>query len=320
MAAREGDFTAATKRKLAERAAYLCSNPTCRNLTIAPHSSPKKSLNTGEAGHINSAKPGGPRYDEEQSDEERKSISNAIWLCTNCHTKVDGDDSAFTEGEMRDWKQRHEEWISQRGIVPGLPELELVTLQGYPVSEVPGKVSVSDFGDMKEQSLLLRNRSDTLITSIVARIQLPEPVIGRKERAPAGRTVALMPIRTEMRFFGSPGASVTRGRPPLPTHLHSLQVDSLAPGEEIELRLLTSMRVWKDHGISFTDGVWAGMNDPPNTMYFVDGTFQFQLHGAILAKGFFAPINYDTDGRAMKFEEIREDYGEWRIFQGSTFS
>ena len=316
MAAREGNFTAATKRILAQRSAYLCSNPNCRNLTISPHSSPDKSISTGEAGHINSAKPGGPRYDEKQSDEERRSISNAIWLCTNCHTRVDRDASGYAEVELRAWKQRHEEWIRQRGIIPSLPELKLVTLQGFAVPDMPGNVRASDLGDMKEQSLLLRNRSDTVITSIVARIQLPEPVISGKERCPPGRTIAFMPIRPEMRFIGSPGASVTRGRPPLPTHLHSLHVDSLAPGEEIELRLQTSMQVWKAHNISYTDGLWAGMNDPPRTMYFFDGTYQFELHGAFLAKGVFAPINYDAKSREMKFEEIRGDYGDWKIVEG----
>jgi len=38
------DFSAETKRILAQRAAYICSNPDCRNNTIGPHSDPAKSL------------------------------------------------------------------------------------------------------------------------------------------------------------------------------------------------------------------------------------------------------------------------------------
>lgn len=66
------DFTEATKRLLAERVGYRCSNPCCKRLTIGPQQEGKKSVNIGEAAHISAASPGGKRYDEKMTSDERK--------------------------------------------------------------------------------------------------------------------------------------------------------------------------------------------------------------------------------------------------------
>jgi hypothetical protein len=63
------DFSKVTRRVLAERAAYICGNPDCRNNTIGPHSDPDRSLSTGIAAHICGAAEGGPRYDPNQTTE-----------------------------------------------------------------------------------------------------------------------------------------------------------------------------------------------------------------------------------------------------------
>jgi hypothetical protein len=55
---READFSAAIIRKLAERAAYICSNPGCNRITVGPSKAdPNKSAKTGVAAHICSAQP-----------------------------------------------------------------------------------------------------------------------------------------------------------------------------------------------------------------------------------------------------------------------
>lgn len=43
------DFSAKIKRILAERVGFLCSCPSCRVLTIGPHSNLEKSANVGVA-------------------------------------------------------------------------------------------------------------------------------------------------------------------------------------------------------------------------------------------------------------------------------
>lgn len=43
----------------------------------------------GKVAHITAAAVGGPRYMKELSEEDRKSITNAIFLCSNCADLID---------------------------------------------------------------------------------------------------------------------------------------------------------------------------------------------------------------------------------------
>ena len=107
------DFSAATKRTLAIRAAYFCSNPDCLKLTAGPHSDPSKSLTTGHAAHIHAAAPGGARYDKTQTPKQRKAIENGLWLCRECGDIVDKDDSKHSPSLLKDWKSNHEVMITE---------------------------------------------------------------------------------------------------------------------------------------------------------------------------------------------------------------
>ncbi|HKV39719.1 MAG TPA: HNH endonuclease, partial [Blastocatellia bacterium] len=73
------DFGREVRDLLAKRVGMKCSNPNCRQLTSGPQEDPKKALNIGVAAHIAAAAPGGPRYDPQMTQEERKSESNGIW-------------------------------------------------------------------------------------------------------------------------------------------------------------------------------------------------------------------------------------------------
>ncbi|MBL9165605.1 MAG: hypothetical protein JNL18_22970 [Planctomycetaceae bacterium] len=112
MAARD-EFSEATKRTLATRAAHFCSNPHCLKLTTGPHSNDSKSLITGHAAHIHAAAPKGPRYDPNQTPVQRKAISNGLWLCRECGDIVDKDDSPHPASLLRQWKQDHEALIAE---------------------------------------------------------------------------------------------------------------------------------------------------------------------------------------------------------------
>ena len=85
------DFPPATKRSLAERVSFLCSNPDCRAPTSGPQVTNSKSMNVGVAAHITAAAQGGPRYEPSLSPDERASATNGIWLCQNCAKMVDND-------------------------------------------------------------------------------------------------------------------------------------------------------------------------------------------------------------------------------------
>lgn len=111
--ANRDDFASGTKQALRERAANICSSPHCLKLTIGPHSDAAKALQTGCAAHIHAAAKGGPRYDENQTPEERRHISNGIWLCRECGQIVDSDESDHTPDQLRKWKADHEAMIAE---------------------------------------------------------------------------------------------------------------------------------------------------------------------------------------------------------------
>lgn len=107
------NFSAQTKRLLAERVGYLCSNPGCRILTIGPRRGETKSVITGVAAHIAAASIGGPRYDATFSPEIRASYDNGIWLCANHAHQIDHDVGHFTVDVLRKWKSDAEDFAGK---------------------------------------------------------------------------------------------------------------------------------------------------------------------------------------------------------------
>ena len=103
------DFPPKVKELVARRVGYLCSNPECNQLTVGPKQTPEGSINIGVAAHITAASINGPRYNTTITESERRSTSNAIWLCQNCAKLVDADSSYFTVALLLSWKQLAEE-------------------------------------------------------------------------------------------------------------------------------------------------------------------------------------------------------------------
>jgi hypothetical protein len=116
---RDGDFPEQEKRMLADFAGSRCSNPACRAETKAKCADADKVLNLGIAAHIYGAEPGGARYNEHQSPEERRSaIRNGIWLCEPCATIIDIERTAHPAQLLFQWRQDNErerrEFVVQR--------------------------------------------------------------------------------------------------------------------------------------------------------------------------------------------------------------
>jgi len=107
--ARQDDFSADVKELLAKRVGVRCSNPNCRQGTSGPAADPKKSLNIGVAAHITAASPGGARYDEALTSDERRGPDNGIWCCQNCAKLVDNDAAVYTVDLLKRWKSWSEE-------------------------------------------------------------------------------------------------------------------------------------------------------------------------------------------------------------------
>lgn len=114
MAQSSDRFPASIVGVLAKRAANICSNPDCGALTSGPARDPTRSLNVGEAAHIHGAKPGSARFRSDMNPSERSNLTNAIWLCRNCHKLVDGDTVAFGAPLLFEWRREHERVIGDR--------------------------------------------------------------------------------------------------------------------------------------------------------------------------------------------------------------
>lgn len=85
----------------------------CRALTIAPSEADEsKFIYVGKAAHIFVAAAGGPRYNAQMTQEERKSASNGVFLCSNCADMIDKNNGLdFPVDRLRRWKDDHEKWV-----------------------------------------------------------------------------------------------------------------------------------------------------------------------------------------------------------------
>jgi hypothetical protein len=106
------DFTPKTKDILAKRAGQICSNPDDKRFTSGPHTDDDKAVNLGEAAHVKAARKGQARYDPNMTDEERRDVSNGIWLCRECARKIDLDEKKYTVELLYRWKKEHEHFIA----------------------------------------------------------------------------------------------------------------------------------------------------------------------------------------------------------------
>lgn len=100
------DFSPSVKEQLAKRVGYFCSFPDCGTITIGP--SEEKSDGTSSIGmacHISSASPGGRRYNSAMTHEERKEITNGIWMCFKHGKLIDNDENRFTIDILKKWKE-----------------------------------------------------------------------------------------------------------------------------------------------------------------------------------------------------------------------
>ena len=106
------DFPPSVVALLQKRAAFICSNPHCRKPTLKAGDQPHDIVMTGIAAHICAASEKGPRFDSNQTVDERKSIDNGIFLCATCAAMIDKNKGVdFPAQLLRKWRQDHEEWV-----------------------------------------------------------------------------------------------------------------------------------------------------------------------------------------------------------------
>lgn len=127
---RKDDFSPQVIKTLERRVNGHCSKPDCRISTAGPSVDVARSTNIGVAAHIAAASPGGPRYDATMTSEARKSIENAIWLCSNCSTLIDRDPARYSVSLFLQWKKQAEKKALQEYAKPPVSQSEYDTLHG----------------------------------------------------------------------------------------------------------------------------------------------------------------------------------------------
>lgn len=146
------NFTLDIKRRLAQRAGYMCS--ICNILTVGPSDEASASVNlTGVAAHISAASsgPGARRYDVSLTSEQRSSIENGIWLCNKHADLIDGDEIRFTTENLKAIKKNHEEKVN-------LIHAGIDTNKG-----VITKIEASNFGPIKNSVTLNFKNNNILL-------------------------------------------------------------------------------------------------------------------------------------------------------------
>ncbi|WP_147411236.1 hypothetical protein [Pseudomonas cavernicola] len=114
------DFTPTTIRALKDAAGNICSKPDCLVFTAGSKELNDGPMSIGIAAHITAAAPGGPRYDGTLTKEERRAVSNGIWLCQNHARQIDVDPVPFPVELLKKWKakaeQRSNAMVGQKSI------------------------------------------------------------------------------------------------------------------------------------------------------------------------------------------------------------
>lgn len=93
------------KKQLYALSGNECANPLCHNKLVYPDDNAKDD----QICHIEAASPDGPRYNPNQTDEERRGFDNLILLCHRCHDMIDNNPDIYTVGILKKWKQEHED-------------------------------------------------------------------------------------------------------------------------------------------------------------------------------------------------------------------
>lgn len=103
------EFPQPVKRDLAALAGYHCVR--CHRRTHLYSVEHGRHLHVGNAAHISAAAPGGPRYEEALTPEQRKAHENGAWLCAWCARLVDVFEREFPPELLREMQASAERRI-----------------------------------------------------------------------------------------------------------------------------------------------------------------------------------------------------------------
>jgi hypothetical protein len=281
------EFSEGTKRVIAQRAAYRCSDPSCRVQTVFPHLDSTKSVLTGVAAHICAAAEGGPRYDVRQTAEERRSPGNGIWLCHSHSDRIDKDEQKYSVSILQTWKSDHEEWVSGQNLVPAAPKASLATLAGLVMLEGSGSVDATLTGSLRDHILEVTAGSRHEIQQLVCRLQFPESALGSATlEAPVGVAVKFDSEQHQMMAVVSGSGTVRAHGEAGPSNTLRLDVERLSPGRPVRILIRTAI-THVDEGMRSAQERIGG---PDSLFTFLEGRFLYPDGGQMYERLFLYPI------------------------------
>jgi hypothetical protein len=130
------EFSAATKRLLADRAGHECSFPTCARRTISAGPGGHTSAGCGVAAHIQSAAPGGPRGRGGLTNAELCAPENGLWLCADHARLVDTNQGVgFPAPTLRVFKALQESRVARevQGLYTPIGWIHEVSIKQNPL-------------------------------------------------------------------------------------------------------------------------------------------------------------------------------------------
>lgn len=283
------DFNISTKRILAQRAGSRCSKPGCDILCWLSGEGTEKASSIGVAAHIKAASPDGPRYDSNQTPEQRKNISNGIYLCQNHAHLIDTNEQIYPVPLLNYWKKRHEKQvINEANKTSFLPKLELKMNLGLSYSaEHNHHVTSQAIGNRVEHSLVFTNQSDFEYRMIGFTLQYPEmmehqPIV----KGPPGFQYELDGENMEMQIFTSGSGTVTTSKR---THYGSLTIQGtgLLQGQSIEIIVKSNKDI-------------ITRPEEDGLIYFwISGETKINFGSVLRSERFSAPLFYDNNNRVI---------------------
>lgn len=129
----------------------------CKALLVDPENT--SAVCIGENAHIYGEKPDAARYDASKDESFVNSESNLIFLCCNCHKKIDTDVASYPVDDLFDLKANHEQWVVERlkqeSVSYSFAELEV--LAKYLMSSTATSKAVLSYSLLKIDEKIQKN-------------------------------------------------------------------------------------------------------------------------------------------------------------------
>lgn len=126
MANSKATITNKNERKLHSKSRNRCAMCKC---VLVDVDNPNAAC-VGENAHIYGEKPGSARYDASKDKSFVNSEQNLIFLCCNCHKKIDTDVNSYPPEKLFELKSKHENWVYRQLEINstsfGFAELEVL--------------------------------------------------------------------------------------------------------------------------------------------------------------------------------------------------